>query len=207
MPSTAGGDRAAEIAATQRFFGPRAAGWEDRFPDDDPSYAQAVAELEPPLNGVALDVACGTGRALPWLRAAVGTTGTVVGLDVTVEMLREAIRHDRQAVAGLLLADAARLPLASQSIDAVFAAGLLPHLPDPVAGLRELARVCRPGGRLALFHPIGRAALARRRGHPLDPHDIRTELRIRGALAEAGWACLRVDDAEHRYLALAERKN
>ena len=68
--------RSIQIAATRAFFGPRAADWEDRFPDDDPLYAQAVAELAPPQGGVALDAACGTGRALPALRDG-GRTGSV----------------------------------------------------------------------------------------------------------------------------------
>ena len=51
-------ERKAEIASTRAFFAPRAAGWEDRFPDDGPSYEQAVAELEPPAGGAVLDAAC-----------------------------------------------------------------------------------------------------------------------------------------------------
>jgi SAM-dependent methyltransferase len=192
-------------SATQAFFGPRAAGWEDRFPDDGPRYEQAIAELAPPPGGVVLDAACGTGRALPPLRTAVGSAGTVIGADLTPEMLTEAAGRDRDQVAQLILADVTRLPFAAQSLDAVFAAGLLPHLDDPVAGLSELARVCRPNARLALFHPIGRGALAHRHGHELDPDDIRAEPQIRIALAAAGWRCERVDDADHRYLVLAVR--
>jgi SAM-dependent methyltransferase len=120
-------------------------------------------------------------------------------------MLNEAVRHGRGELGALLLADAMRLPLADGSLDAVFAAGLLPHLRDPVAGLVELARVCRNGARLVLFHPIGRAALARRHGHDPDPEDIRSEPRIRTALGAAGWTCQVVDDAAERYLVLATR--
>jgi ubiquinone/menaquinone biosynthesis C-methylase UbiE len=195
----------AEIASTRAFFAPRATGWEDRFPDDGPSYEKAVTELEPPAGGAVLDAACGTGRALPSLRAAVGSAGTVIGVDLTGEMLAQAARRGRGSLAALVLADAMKLPLATGSLDAVFAAGLLPHLTDPVAGLAELARVCRRGGRLALFHPIGRATLARRHGHEPDPDDIRSEARIRTALARTGWRCESVDDAEDRYLVLAVR--
>lgn len=49
------------------------------------------------------------------------------------------------------------------------AAGLLPHLSDPDLGLTELARVTVPDGRLVLFHPSGRAALAARHGRRLRP--------------------------------------
>jgi SAM-dependent methyltransferase len=194
-----------DIAATRAFFGPRAAGWEVRFPDDGPSYRQAVAELAPPAGGLVADVACGTGRALPDLRAAVGADGVVLAIDVTVEMLAEAARHGRGQNAALILGDAMRLPIPTARLDAVFAAGLISHLPDPVAGLAELGRVCRPGARLALFHPLGRAALARKHGRQPTDDDIRAEPRIRAALAETGWRCDSVDDAEHRYLVLATR--
>jgi SAM-dependent methyltransferase len=191
-----------DIAATRAFFGPRAATWEDKFPDDGPAFARAVAELGLTGGGVALDAACGTGRALPELRAAVGAAGLALGIDLTPEMLAVAAGRGRGP---LVLADIGRLPLGDSTVDAVFGAGLVPHLPDAVAGLTELARVCRPGGRLALFHPIGRAALARRHGHDVDPADLRAEANLRPVLAAAGWRCDSVDDAEDRYLALATR--
>lgn len=194
-----------DIAATRAFFGPRAAGWEDRFPDDGPRYERAVADLAVPPGAAVADVGCGTGRALVPLRAAVGPRGTVIGVDLTVEMLAEAARRGRGALATLIIGDATALPFRTGALDAVFAAGLVSHLADRGAGLAELARVCRPGGRLALFHPIGRVALARRRGHEPDPDDIRTPANITAALAAAGWRCDSVDDGDDRYLALATR--
>jgi hypothetical protein len=58
---------------------------------------------------------------------------------------------------------------------------------------------------LALFHPIGREALARRHGREAATDDIRAERRIRAALDEAGWRCDSVDDGPDRYLVLATR--
>ncbi|MFE0779070.1 class I SAM-dependent methyltransferase, partial [Streptomyces sp. NPDC058861] len=144
----------------REFFGARAADWDSRFPDDGPAYAAAVAELGLRPGGSVLDAGCGTGRALPPLRAAVGPSGTVVGVDLTPEMLERAVRAGRGGADGgaLLLADVGRLPVRDGALDAVFGAGLVSHLADPAAGLREFARVVRPGGRLALFHPIGRGA-------------------------------------------------
>lgn len=193
------------IEATRAFFAPRAADWETRFPDDGPSYRQAVIDLAPPEGGRVADIGCGTGRALPELRSAVGSGGAVLGVDLTVEMLTEAARLGRAGVASLLLADAARLPLPDGSLDAVFAAGLVSHLADAVVGLAEFRRVCRSGGRLALFHPVGRVALARKQGRTLSPDDLRAPNRIRAVLTAAGWHCLSVDDADDRYLVLADR--
>jgi SAM-dependent methyltransferase len=98
-----------------------------------------------------------------------------------------------------------RLPLPDRSVDAILAAGLIGHLPDADTGLRELARVARPGGRLALFHPIGRATLAARHGRPLDPDDIRTPAHIERLLTATGWRAEAVDDGPDRYLVIARR--
>ncbi|MFE6532939.1 class I SAM-dependent methyltransferase [Streptomyces rochei] len=190
----------------QEFFGARAADWDSRFPDDGPAYTAAVAELGLPVGARVLDAGCGTGRALPPLRAAVGPSGLVVGADLTPAMLQAAVRAKRDRDGRLLLADVAALPLRSGSLDAVFAAGLVAHLPDPPANLRELARVVRPGGVLALFHPIGRAALAARQGRRITSDDLRAEPRLRPLLAGSGWRMTSYVDEDARFLALAVRE-
>ncbi|MEU1267773.1 class I SAM-dependent methyltransferase [Streptomyces sp. NPDC005799] len=189
----------------QEFFGTRAAGWDGRFPDDGPAYAAAVAELGLREGDRVLDAGCGTGRALTPLRAAVGASGVVVGADLTPEMLQAAVRAGRDRDGRLLLADVAALPLRSASLDAVFAAGLIAHLPQPGENLRELRRVTRPGGTLALFHPIGRAALAARQGRQITPDDLRAEPNFGPLLAGSGWRMTSYVDEDSRFLALAVR--
>ncbi|MFF4607144.1 class I SAM-dependent methyltransferase [Streptomyces sp. NPDC001339] len=196
-------DRPHDIRA---FFAPRAAGWDAKFPDDGPAYAKGVAALGLQRGDRVLDAGCGTGRALPALRQAVGRHGVTLGADLTPDMLEAAVRAGRDTHAALLLADVARLPLPDAALDAVFAAGLLTHLPAPSDGLTELARVVRPGGRLALFHPIGRAALAARKGHPVTPDDLRAEPNLRPLLAGSGWDLVRYEDGDDRYLAVASRR-
>ncbi|GLP64216.1 methyltransferase [Streptomyces sp. TUS-ST3] len=190
----------------QEFFSARAADWDSRFPDDGPAYAAAVAELGLHEGDRVLDAGCGTGRALPPLRAAVGPSGVVVGADLTPAMLAAAVRAGRDRDGRLLLADVAALPLRSRSLDAVFGAGLISHLPDPAENLRELARVVRPGGVLALFHPIGRAALAARQGRRISEEDLRAEPNLRPLLAGSGWRMTSYADEEARFLALAVRE-
>ncbi|ANH90386.1 SAM-dependent methyltransferase [Streptomyces sp. SAT1] len=195
-----------DITHVQEFFTARAADWDSRFPDDGPAYAAAVAELGLGDGDRVLDAGCGTGRALPPLRAAVGVSGVVVGADVTPAMLEAAVRAGRDREGRLLLADVGALPFRTQSFDAVFAAGLVAHLPRPAENLRELRRVVRPGGMLALFHPIGRAALAARQGRRITPDDLRAEDRLRPLLAGSGWRMTSYVDEDARFLALAVRE-
>ncbi|MFD0374954.1 class I SAM-dependent methyltransferase [Streptomyces sp. NPDC127112] len=190
----------------QEFFGARADAWDEKFPEDGPAFTAAVAECGIGPGERVLDAGCGTGRALTPLREAVGPSGTVLGVDLTERMLAAARRAGRGADGTLLRADVARLPLRDGALDAVFAAGLIAHLPDPAANLRELARVVRPGGRLALFHPIGRAALAARHGRELTPDDLRAEHNLGPLLSGAGWEMTSYADEDARFLALAVRR-
>ncbi|MDX2681984.1 class I SAM-dependent methyltransferase [Streptomyces sp. NY05-11A] len=190
----------------QEFFTARAADWDRRFPDDGPAYRAAVGDLGLREGDRVLDAGCGTGRALTPLRAAVGPSGVVIGADLTPAMLEAAVRAGRDRDGHLVLADVAALPLRSVSLDAVFGAGLIAHLPRPAENLRELARVVRPGGTLALFHPIGRAALAARQGRQITPEDLRAEPNLRPLLAGSGWRMTSYVDEDDRFLALAVRE-
>ncbi|MEU4092235.1 class I SAM-dependent methyltransferase [Streptomyces sp. NPDC026673] len=193
-------------AQIRAFFAARAADWETRYPDDAPAYRAGVAELDLREGQAVLDAGCGTGRAMPFLREGVGASGVVLGADLTPEMLAAAARAGRGAYGGLLLADCARLPLRDDALDAVFAAGLIGHLPDPRACLRELARVTRNGGRLALFHPIGRAALAARQGRELTSDDLRAEPNLGPLLESSGWTLTSYTDTDEGFLAMASAK-
>ncbi|WP_433476461.1 class I SAM-dependent methyltransferase [Spirillospora sp. CA-142024] len=193
------------IAESRAFFGPRAATWDAKFGDDMPAYAAAVEEAAIPAVANVVDVGCGTGRALPALREAAGPAGRVVGVDITPQMLDVARSTGRAHDAVLVLADARRLPFSDARFDAVFAAGLVPHMPDPAAGLAELARITRPGGRLIVFHPSGRAALAARHGRTLQPDEPLARGPLGRLTAAAGWRLDSYDDPPHRFLALATR--
>lgn len=204
-PGPAHQRRSDDPAAVREFFTARADRWDAKFAADGPAFRAAVAELGLRSGDAVLDAGCGTGRALEPLRAAVGRRGLVMGFDLTPAMLAAAVRAGRGGTAALAVADAARLPLRDGCLDAVFAAGLLAHLPGPAAGLREFARTVRPGGTLGLFHPVGRAQLAARHSRAPGPDDVRAEANLRPLLQDCGWSLRSLADTDDRYLALAVR--
>jgi demethylmenaquinone methyltransferase/2-methoxy-6-polyprenyl-1,4-benzoquinol methylase len=118
----------------------------------DPRWRRAMVEAvrARPSDRV-LDVATGTGLVA---RALVRRYGcSVVGLDQSAEMLGRA-----RALVGsgveLVQGEAERLPFGDASFDALTFTYLLRYVDDPSATMRELARVVRPGGRIAMleFH-------------------------------------------------------
>jgi demethylmenaquinone methyltransferase / 2-methoxy-6-polyprenyl-1,4-benzoquinol methylase len=133
--------------------------------------ARAVerAELEP--GQTALDVCCGTGDLAFELARAVGSAGRVVGCDFSERMLELARAKDdeiRLGAGGLggpgsngsgtglapvefEWADALELPYADDAFDAVMVGFGVRNLSDLEAGLAELARVLKPGGRLVIL--------------------------------------------------------
>jgi ubiquinone/menaquinone biosynthesis C-methylase UbiE len=98
-----------------------------------------------------LDVGCGPGTITVDLAARVAP-GRVVGLDVSAEPLTEArAAAERAGVAvSFAVGDVYALEADDDSFDVVHAHQVLQHLNDPVAALREMVRVCRPGGVLAV---------------------------------------------------------
>ena len=98
-----------------------------------------------------LDVGCGPGTITVDLARRVAP-GRVVGLDVAAAPLGEArALADREGVeVAFAVGDVYALDADDDSFDVVHAHQVLHHLSDPVAALREMARVCRPGGLLAV---------------------------------------------------------
>jgi SAM-dependent methyltransferase len=103
--------------------------------------AEAVTALGALAGQRVVDVGCGTGRYLPALDAA---GATLIALDLSPGMLGSVPSSPWSRVA----ADAASLPFARGSVDAVLMMHMLYHVPEPADAVVEARRVLRPGGRL-----------------------------------------------------------
>jgi demethylmenaquinone methyltransferase/2-methoxy-6-polyprenyl-1,4-benzoquinol methylase len=112
----------------------------------------ASASLRPGQH--VLDVATGTGKLARAAARAVGPGGEVVGLDASGGMLERASRAGGETAAApirWMLGDALAMPFEDSGFDAVTIGFGLRNLAGVDAGLREMARVLRPGGRLVVL--------------------------------------------------------
>jgi len=115
------------------------------------------------IGHTVLDVACGTGVVAAAAAERVGPSGAVTGVDINPGMIAVAARTPGVRWAR---ADAAHLPFPDGGFDRVLCQAGLQFVPDRLGALREMGRVLRPGGRVALLvwralhHSPGFAALA-----------------------------------------------
>ncbi len=104
-----------------------------------------------PLGAIVVDIGSGAGMDCLLAGKRVGAEGTVVGIDMTDEMLKRARTGAHEAGLGHVRfekADIHRLPIDSQSVDVVISNGVFNLTPDKGALFAELYRVVKPGGRL-----------------------------------------------------------
>jgi ubiquinone/menaquinone biosynthesis C-methylase UbiE len=112
-----------------------------------------LALASPALGERVLDVACGTGLVSIEAARAVGPSGQVVGIDLSERMVEAAqtrLRDRSLSNCKFSRMDAEALALADASFDVALCSLGLMYMPDPERALREMTRVLRPGGRVAL---------------------------------------------------------
>ncbi|MHA7189164.1 methyltransferase domain-containing protein [Arthrobacter sp. MDT2-16] len=113
--------------------------------------ASSAAYLEPLLEAGldVLDVGCGPGSITAGFADLVAP-GSVVGIDSSADVIAQAAEaHADLANAAFRVGNVYDLDAPDESFDVVHAHQLLQHLADPVAALREMRRVVRPGGLVA----------------------------------------------------------
>jgi demethylmenaquinone methyltransferase / 2-methoxy-6-polyprenyl-1,4-benzoquinol methylase len=144
-----------------------------------------VSRVQAGPKDTVLDVATGTAAVAIELTRRTGCR--VVGLDQSVEMLDAGRRRVEAAGLGdrieLVVGIAERLPFEDACFDGLTFTYLLRYVDDPAATMRELARVVRPGGTIAMLE----FGLPRGLARPAWELYVRIGLPALGAVVSPGW--------------------
>jgi ubiquinone/menaquinone biosynthesis C-methylase UbiE len=193
-------------------------------PDESSPWYQLVLEyLEPVAGKRIFEIACGRGG---FSRLLARHGACVTGADFSHAALTIANRNGEPAFhagwPGFTQADAHHLPYRDATFDVIVSSETIEHLVDPAAALREMARVCRPGGTLYLTTPnylnasglyvlyrlmlrngFAGGASAPNADQPLDRRYL--FFQVRKMLADAGWLIIRSDGTVHQFPLLPRR--
>ncbi len=158
--------------------------------------AWALEQLAPADGETAVDVGSGTGEDVVRFAKLVGPEGRAIGVEPSPGLRAEAVR--RGAAANMEFVDgyAGALPFDAESVDVLRSERVLQHVTDPAGAVEDMARVLRPGGRIALIDTDWSTAIV----HPADPAVLQRMVdyfladsanpysgrRLRGLLAGAG---------------------
>lgn len=117
--------------------------------------ARCFQLLELPLAHTVLDIGCGTGMDCKSIAAEMNNSGTVIGIDLSRILLHESLSRlgDRSLRATFSQQNVLSLAFKTDSFDCCFAERVFQHVTNAEAGLHEMWRVTKPGGRMVILEP------------------------------------------------------
>ncbi len=193
----------------QDYFDQLAPTWDKELtPERLERLGDIVKELGIKPGYYVLDIGSGTGVLLPFLMAALDEKGRILAMDISSEMLVQAQAKNFPPMVGLAQADVDAIPLADDSVDLAVCNSAFPHFSDKVKALKEIARVLRNKGRLAICHTMSREMLNRFHesvGGIVAGDLLPDESQVRHLMKQAELKITRFEDRPERYLVVAQK--
>jgi ubiquinone/menaquinone biosynthesis C-methylase UbiE len=191
---------------TRAYFNRQADTWDEKVAEKDAGkLAGLAARLDLRPGDAVLDVGTGTGVFVPYLLRKIGPGGKLVCLDTAEKMLDRARAKNFKGNIEYVCGDIAGTGFEDETFDAAVCYSSFPHFQDKAVALREINRVLKKGGRLAIGHTSGRMAINNiHKNIPEVSADLIPDNgEMRSLLSQAGFGQINLFDESGSYLATA----
>jgi len=191
----------------REFFDQSAAQWDSwETQETRARLCEIVKGLDIAPDAQVLDLGCGTGILFPLLSEATRGQGHIIALDLSGEMLIRA--QARGYAVACVQGDAQALPLTGQVFDWIICNAALPHFPDKLRAVCEMARVLREGGMFVICHANNRQTINQihHAAGGVIAHDLIPDAdELRRLLRQARLHPIEILDALDRYIVVARK--
>ena len=192
----------------QEFFDLLAAEWDLMFTLEDMERLSRLVEGLGAKEGMdIIDLGCGTGILFDMLRRKVGPSGSVTGVDFSLQMAVRAHRNFPFFNVNVVDGDAVSLPFADSSFDMGVAFAAFPHFSDKQQAIDEIHRVLKPGARFIIFHLSSSEELSdihHQIGGVVEHDEIPSAARLHEMFNSSRFSNLTIDDYPGFYMASAD---
>jgi demethylmenaquinone methyltransferase/2-methoxy-6-polyprenyl-1,4-benzoquinol methylase len=193
--------------AHQKHYDELAAEWDLRFTAEDLEFLTFKVDRFGVKEGMnILDLGCGTGILFDILRRRVGKSGTVTGIDFSIQMALKAHRNFPFNNVNVIDADVVALPLKSNSFDMAVSFWSFPNFSDKPKAVKEIHRVLKPGSRLYIIQLLSSKETAERHkklGGAVEKDEFPTEREMAELMNTGGFSDVIINDQPGIYLASA----
>jgi demethylmenaquinone methyltransferase/2-methoxy-6-polyprenyl-1,4-benzoquinol methylase len=192
----------------RQFFDQIAERWDDLRSAAPPLIAALVAMVGLREGDRVLDVGCGTGVLVPYVKKAVGAAGAVTAVDFAANMIARAAQKHKD-LAGVDFVAADIMDYQAESLfDKIICFNFFPHASDKPAFLLKMAGLLSTGGAFVIMHDLPRATVNSIHGGCDAVKDDRLPAGARTAelLTQAGLSVTDVIDNDELYFVKAVRK-
>jgi SAM-dependent methyltransferase len=179
--------------------------FEPPLPEGVPERLQTIVETAGIVKGdTVLDVGTGTGILIPLIQMY--EPAHIYACDLSEKMLQQVNRN--YAGVNTIASDVRDLSLPDASIDVVFVNACYPNIADKAGALANIARMMRPGGRMAVSHPLGKSFIdTLRKTSPFPLDDFPEKSEAERLLAPFGFDIKTFVNEPRLYILLAVKQN
>ena len=192
--------------AHQSHYDQLAAEWDLRFTAEDLEFLTFKVDqfaVEPGMD--ILDLGCGTGILFDLLRRRVGESGTVTGVDFSLQMAKKALRNFPFDNVNVVDGDVTSLPFRTDLFDMAVSFSSFSNFSDKPQALQEIHRVLKNGSKFYIIHLFSSSDLAdrhKRLGGVIKNDELPTQAEMKKMMA-GGFEQIKIDDHPGLYMSSA----